>query len=284
MSKNLVLGLASGYSVEKIKPFVLSFRQHSQDDMLFVMADVSEEMAKFCESNQVYTFIPDEPLQMQTCQINRYGIYLDCLEEYFLDAENILIADVRDIVFQSNPFADYPKKSLEFFAEPEFFKNCSHNAPWVAGIYGAERVNEIADQYVICSGTTMGTRAGMVEYLSTMVHEIQRLEQSGRLLYGGEDQPVHNHLVYDNKFTDFNINQNGIGPICTMHHAKTLSFNRAGQLLNDDGSVIPVVHQYDRCGPMSVAFVKTALSVKGKSGIKVAAEYASANFSEHDLG
>jgi hypothetical protein len=284
MSKNLVIGLAAGYSVDKIKPFVLSFRQHSQDDILFVVDEVSDDMEEFCERNQVYTFVPDEPLSRNTCQVNRYKIYLDCLSEYFLDVDNVLLADVRDVIFQSDPFSEYPKNTLEFFAEPELFKNCKHNAPWVAGIYGAERVQQIADQYVICSGTTMGTRSGMVEYLTVMVEEINRLADSGRLLYGGEDQPVHNHLVYDNKFTDFSINQNGSGPICTMHHSKVLSFNRAGQLLNDDGTVIPVVHQYDRCGPMSVTFIKTALNVKGKLGIKTAAEYAAINFSDHDLG
>ena len=278
MSKNLVIGLAAGYSVDKIKPFVLSFRQHSQDDMMFVVNEVNNEMAEFCKSNQVYTFISNELLHNNTCQVTRYGAYLNCLKEHFLDATNLLLADVRDVVFQADPFVEYPKKSLEFFAEPELFKNCTHNAHWVAGIYGSERVQQIADQYVICSGTTMGTRAGIVEYLNTMVAEIKRLTKSGRPLYGGEDQPVHNHLVYADKFTDFNINQNGIGPICTMHHSKVLSFNRAGQLLNNDGSVIPVVHQYDRCGPMSVAFVANALNVQDKQGIKTAAEYLATNF------
>lgn len=284
MSKNLVLGLAAGYRIDKIKPFVLSFRQHCQDDLLFVMSDVSEEMADFCVKNQVYTFIPEEPLQLQTCQLKRYEIYLDCLQEYFSDAENVLIADVRDIVFQSNPFENYPKRSLEFFAEPEFFRNCNHNGPWIAGIYGPDRLQQVGDEYVICSGTTMGTRAGMIEYLEAMTEEIRRLENLGKVLRGGHDQPIHNHLVYDQKFSDFNINQNGIGPICTMHHSTVLSFNRQGQLLNNDGSVIPVVHQYDRCGPMSVVFVKNALNVKGKAGIRAAAEYAASNFFEHDLG
>jgi hypothetical protein len=282
VSKNLIIGLAAGYSVDKIKPFVLSFRKHSQDDILLVMDKVLPDMAEFCEINYVYTCIPEEPLQLSTCQIKRYEIYLDCLEDHFADAENVLIADVRDVVFQSDLFAEYPKKSLEFFAEPEFFKNCQHNAPWVEGIYGKERVQEIADQYVICSGTTLGTRAGMIKYLKTMVGEFARLAEMGRPLSGGQDQPVHNHLVYDNKFTDFNINQNGSGPICTMHHSKSLTFNRSGQLLNDDGSVIPVVHQYDRCGAMSVVFLKNALGLTGK-GIRTAAEYAANNFFEHDL-
>jgi hypothetical protein len=282
--KNLVIGLATGYSVDRITPFVTSFRQHSQDNLLFVTDNLSDDMVEFCEKNQIYTIIPNEPLQLHTCQIKRYEIYLDCLESHFLDVANVLISDVRDVIFQSNPFSEYPKKSLEFFAEPEFFKNCKHNAPWVAGIYGKDRAQEIFDQYVICSGTTMGTRQSMVAYLTSMVNEIKRLSDMGRPLSGGEDQPVHNHLVYDNKFTDFNINQNGSGPICTMHHAKVLTFNRAGQLLNDDGSVIPVVHQYDRCGPMSVVFVKNALKGYGREGIIAAATHAANNFAAHDLG
>jgi hypothetical protein len=281
---NLVLGMAFGYALEKIKPFVMSLRQYYKDDILFVLDNVNPDLEKFFETYGVYTFIPSEPLNQSTCQINRYEIYLDCINEHFPDTENILIADVRDVVFQADPFIEYPKKPLEFFAEPELFKNCQYNAPWVAGIYGISRIDQIKDEYVICSGTTMGTRAGMIEYLKTMVAEFSRLSKLGRHLRGGEDQPVHNHLIYSNNFSDFNINQNGVGPICTMHHSKILSFNRLGQLLNDDGSVIPVVHQYDRCGPMSVIFLKNALNVSGKTGIRTAASYAADNFPEHQLG
>jgi hypothetical protein len=284
MSKNLIMGMVFGYSIEKIKPFVLSLRQHYQDDILFVTDNVSPEQQEFFDTHSVYTLIPETPLIRHTCQVERYKIYLECINDHFSECKNILIADVRDVVFQSDPFAEYPKHAIEFFAEPELFKNCTHNAPWLANIYGVNRVNQIAEQYVICSGTTMGTRLGMVEYLQAMVNEVSRLDISGRTLHGGEDQPVHNHLVYNDQFSDYSINQNGIGPISTMHHAKVLSFNRDGQLLNDNGTVVPVVHQYDRCGPMSVVFVKKSLGVHGKAGIIESANYAANNFPEHDLG
>jgi len=284
MSSNLIMGMVFGYSIEKIKPFILSLRQHYQDDILFITDNVTPEQQAFFDEYSVYTVIPDTPLLRRTCQVERYKIYLECVTEYFSECKNILIADVRDIVFQSDPFAEYPKHAVEFFAEPELFKHCTHNAPWFANIYGNDRLTEILDQYVICSGTTMGTRSGMIQYLQAMVSEVARLASLGRELIGGEDQPVHNHLVYNNQFSDYSINQNGVGPISTMHHAKVLSFNRAGYLLNDDSTVIPVVHQYDRCGPMSVVFLKNALGVHGKSGILESATYASNNFPEHDLG
>lgn len=282
MSKNLVVGMIAGYNVDKISPFVLSFRQHSSDEMLLVTDNISAELEKFLEDNNVYTFIPDEPLTRSTCQIARYEIYLDCITDHFQDVENILIADVRDVIFQSDPFTQYPKHSIEFFAEPEMFSNCKNNAPWLAGIYGHDQLIKIANKFVVCSGTTMGTRSGMIEYLEAMVNEISRLSKAGRTLYGGEDQPMHNYLIYSNTFKDFSINENGIGPISTMHHSKKLTFNRQGYLLNDDGAVIPVVHQYDRCGPMSSIFLKNALGLRGKD-IAIAAKYAVENFPEHDL-
>lgn len=284
MSKNLVMGLAFGYSLDKIKPFVLSLRQYYQDDIIFILSEPSDEVAKFLADNDVISYVPDEPLQKNTCQIMRYNIYHDCLTDYFEDTDNVLIADVRDIIFQSDPFTNYPKYSLEFFAEPEIFKNCRHNTPWITAIYGADRVNQISDEYVLCSGTTMGTRKGILKYCESMITEINRLaDECGRQVFGGEDQPIHNHVVYNNLFDDYRINHNGTGPISTMHHAQELLFNRQGYLLNDDGSVIPAVHQYDRLGAFSLVFLKNALKVKGAKGIEEVSTYAVNNFFDHDL-
>jgi hypothetical protein len=284
MSKNLIMGVALGYSVDKLKPFVLSLRRYYQDYVVFVVDSVSPELEDFCIQHGVHTFIPDEPMSPATCIIDRHRYYHDCISENFEDVESVLLADIRDIVFQDNPFKEAPKHELEFFAEPEVFKNCKSNAPWIAGVYGQARVDEIANEYIICCGTTIGSRAGILKYLETMTNEINRIESTGRKLMGGEDQPVHNHLVYNNAYTDYAINHNGTGLVSTMHHSTVLRFNRKGQLLNDDGTPTPVVHQYDRCGSLSTTFVKNALGLGGRPGIKISAEYAIANFFEHDLG
>jgi len=284
MSKHLVMGVAMGYSVEKIKPFIASLRQHYDDYIVLVLPKVDEPMEMFLNEYNVYSFIPDETMNISTVAIDRERYYHDCITANFEDVEAILLADIRDIVFQDHPFKNYPKHDLEFFAEPEIFKNCKHNSPWIAGVYGDNRVKEIENEYVICSGTTLGTRSGILKYLEIMIAEIERIEASGRKLSGGEDQPVHNHLVYNNVFQNFRINHNGKGLVCTMHHSKILTFNRKGILLNDDGTPIPIVHQYDRCGPMSTVFLKNALGLKGKQGILEPAQYAVNNFYEHDLG
>lgn len=277
------MGLAFGYSVDKIKPFVLSLRKYYQDDILFILSDPSNEVSTFLEENDVMSFIPDEPLRKETCQIMRYSNYKDCLTEYFTETENVLVADVRDIIFQDNPFVKPLEHELEFFAEPEQFKNCRHNTPWINAIYGQERVNQIAEEYILCSGTTMGTREGMIKYCEEMIAEIARLAQRGRQVFAGEDQPIHNHVVYSGVFNNYGVNQNGIGAISTMHHAKILKFSREGYLLNNDGNVTPVVHQYDRLGAFSLVLLKNALQVKGAEGIRTVSKYATENFFDHDL-
>jgi hypothetical protein len=281
---NLVLGAAFGYTVDKMKPFVLSLRRYYSGIIVFVVDKVTDETEKFFEDNEIYTYIPDEPLTKEFGNVTRFKHYLDCIEENFENIDNIFLADIRDIVFQSDPFADYPKHNIEFFAEPELFKNCiEHNAPWYAGLYGMEKLKEIETEYVLCAGTTMGNRETILKYIKELLGEVNRLASIGRA-HGTCDQAVHNHLAYTGVFDDQRINHNGTGLVSTMHHSKVLSFNRQGQLLNNDGTPTPVIHQYDRCGPMSTVFLKNALGLKGRQGIRVSADYAISNFFEHDLG
>lgn len=282
---NLVMGIASGYTVEKIKPFIMSLRQHYDDYIVLFMNEVSPEMEEFSSKFSIHTCIPEHPLSNNPIQvlIDRWVLYREFLNErHFDDVENILMADTRDIVFQDNPFKYLLAHSVEFFLEPEKFKNCAHNRPWIVGCYNEQRAQEIDDEFIICAGTIMGTMSGMTNFVEVMSKEIERLTASGKGVQY-VDQPIVSHLVYGGQVDDYGLNHNGHGAVATMHHSKELTFNRSGVLLNYDGTVIPVVHQYDRCGAASVIFVKRAMRLRGKAGIKEAADYVANNFFEHDI-
>jgi hypothetical protein len=280
---NLIMGSAFGYSIEKIKPFVLSLRQYYQGNVVFIVDSVSEEQQDFYNEYYIYTYIPDEQLTSATGNVRRFNHYQNCLEENFLDIENIFLTDVRDIVFQSDPFTNYPTYDIEFFAEPELLGNCNHNGTWYQRLYDNDGLEKVKDQYILCAGTTIGKRDTIVEYIKKLVTEVDRLSELGRA-YGNCDQAIHNYLAYNGYFDNYRINQNGQGLVSTMHHSKILTFNRQGQMLNDDGTPTPVIHQYDRCGPMNIIFLKNALGKTGRDGIKTSADYAIENFFEHDLG
>ena len=243
----LIMGAAYGYKTELLEPFMKSLRRHFQGDCVIITHPLSPEELAFYEKYNVFTFELEQAIpNPKDIQVGRYDIYKAVLEDNFSDTDQILICDVRDVMFQDDPFKGSTGVELEFFEEPCLFKKCTANWPWVGGIYGQDGMMIVENRNVICSGTTMGTRAGVVNYIDAMIAEIQRIRDTGRPLYQGEDQPIHNYLIYTGTFDTFVLHKNGYGPITTVHHQQRLTFDRKGRLLNDDGSPTPVIHQWDR--------------------------------------
>jgi hypothetical protein len=245
--KQLIMGAAYGYTTELLEPFVKSLRRHYNGDCVLITHPLSPKELEFYAKNNIITFELETPISNpKDIQVARYSIYRDIFDTHFDDVEHILICDIRDVMFQDNPFKFPLTSDVEFFLEPALFKNCTANAPWIRGIYGDIGLEVVLDEYVICSGTTMGTRKGIVNYLDEMIKEIDRIRATGRLLYQGEDQPIHNHLVYGDTFPDCVMHHNGQGAITTIHHQQQLTFDRKGRLLNEDGAPTPIIHQWDR--------------------------------------
>lgn len=257
---NLIMGAAYGYKTKILEPFVKSLRRHWQGDCLLIVQPLTDEELEFFEKYNIITFELEDKIENPSdIQVIRYDLYKAILEENFLDVDRILITDIRDVMFQDDPFKGSEGYSLEFFLEPSLFKNCSANWPWVGGIYGKEGMDLVKEQWIVCSGTTMGSRNGILKYINTMINEITRIRATGRPLYQGEDQPIHNHLIYSKQFENFNFYHNGEGPITTVHHQQQLTFNRKGVLLNKDGSPTPVIHQWDRADACKSVLERTAL-------------------------
>lgn len=279
--ENLVLGAAIGYKLDKVKPFVLSLRKYFDGKIIFLVDKLDDESRNFYASNKVETIIPREVIPPSLSYVLRFSYFLEVLKNQ-KEIDKVLITDVRDVIFQEDPFQRYVQNDLEFFAEPELIGNCQHNGPWISVLYGSEGFNQVKDKYVICVGTTAGKLNSMIEYLTKLINEFIRLSSIGRA-HPTCDQGTHMYLIHTGAFKNFRINQNGEGMVSTMHHSKILRFNREGQLLNDDNTPTPVVHQYDRCGAFSVAFLKNCFFLSKKDGILKSAEYAVNNFNECDL-
>jgi hypothetical protein len=257
----LIMGAAYGYKTELLEPFVKSLRRHYQGDCVIITHPLTDTELSFYEKYNIFTFELEQAIpNPKDIQVGRYDIYKSVLEDNFLDTEQILICDIRDVVFQDNPFKGSEELELEFFEEPCLFKNCTANWPWVGGIYGQEGMDTVKDKFIICSGTTMGTRAGVSKYINTMITEITRIRNTGRPLYQGEDQPIHNYLIYTGGFNNFVIHKNGGGPITTIHHQQQLTFDRKGRLLNIDGTPTPVIHQWDRADACKTVLETHALN------------------------
>lgn len=225
----------------------------------------------------------------------------------------MLVCDVKDTVFQRPPFADLgatpPQPSqndahstqrrrpdLMLFEEahppPLGFDN-NHWFAWgsVKNCFGKAHEREIMRGYrskaVLCSGSTIGTRAGLSRYLSAMTRRFYEMTWLGPDCVPpmAVDQPIHNMLFYTKhgyavlpgdansalsfggaggdlavavKFGSPGSPVQTVGRLCSMGEKQKLQLTEVAQVnlsvhptsglfLNANGEVAPVVHQHDRC-------------------------------------
>lgn len=263
---NLVLGAIYGYDWEKVKHFVISLRKHYKGKIAFIIDEsIRKDTSMMMKFNKydVYTHVYQEKLKSNhEIQNNRFELYPIIIEEYYLDVERIFITDVRDVIFQDDPFVNNfaPEQELEFYYEPELIGNCPCNSWWYKTMLGEHVLEQMKDRYIICCGTIMGTRDGLLDYLKLFSDSLREWRENGRVFTGGEDTVVHNMLIYNDKVNlNYKLMHNGKGAVSTLEHQKTIKFDDYGRYLNDDGKPTPVIHQWDRKKEFIDLFNKIAL-------------------------
>lgn len=251
---NLVLGAIYGYDWEKVKHFVISLRKHYDGKIAFIIDESIRKdtsmMIKFNEYD-IHTHLYEEKLSSNhEIQNNRFELYPTIINEYYSNVERIFITDVRDVIFQDDPFVNEfaDKQELEFYYEPELIGNCTCNSWWYKTMLGDHVLEQMKDKYIICCGTIMGTKDGLLDYLKLFSDSLRKWRENGRVFTGGEDTVVHNLLIYnhDISHTNYKILHNGFGTVSTLEHQKSLNFDEHGRYLNNDGNPTPVIHQWDR--------------------------------------
>ncbi|HEV2330861.1 MAG TPA: hypothetical protein VGY56_18940 [Verrucomicrobiae bacterium] len=171
---------------------------------------------------------------------------MDFLEQYSADFDRVLLADCLDIFFQADPFAWNWKPGVHFFLEEPSNRIglCPQNRKWFTRQFGESYLEQHKDKIPTCSGTTYGDVANIREYLNAMVTTTMRARDLSRMPDG--DQGIHNHVLIEKLVNNAVVHENRRGPVMTMHHMKNWQTGPNGTVLNDDGDLPPVLHQYDR--------------------------------------
>jgi hypothetical protein len=189
----------------------------------------------------------------------RYKHYHDVIERIAPDAEEILLTDVRDVLFQADPF-DREVAELEVVLEDPSMTldDQPNNRRWLAGLYGPDALVALRGLTASCSGTVAGRRAGILRYLAEMRTAIGWRRRP----LGSHDQGIHNYLLRNGQLGEPLIVENGSGRVLTMGGMARVRERSDGTVLNDDGSVPAVLHQYDR-DPDRAARLLTRLGGRG---------------------
>jgi hypothetical protein len=174
-------------------------------------------------------------------EVARYGWYYRYLVRHGHQYRNVMVSDVRDVLFLAQPFSFDIGDSVWFFLENEELRlrDQTNNRGWLIGAYGEPAFEAIGDRPISCSGLTIGSSEAMLSYLGLMVDHLARLPRQ----FKGIDQGVHNYLLHNDLVQHARMVPNARGPVLTVG---TMSGPAAVELLRSRRSEAKIIHQYDR--------------------------------------
>jgi hypothetical protein len=162
--------------------------------------------------------------------------------------DRVILTDLRDVIFQSDPFTWPVRHPLEIFLEDNaFIGEDPMNTGWIEQATDRATVQMLKGRPVSCAGVTIGDIHSMRHYLSVMTNLF--------VTHGWKfpveeyiDQGIHNFAIYKPLKEHCTLLRNFSGPVLTMQTipASALALHPDGALHNIDGSIIPILHQYDR--------------------------------------
>jgi len=249
---NLVLAAAVGYKFKQIEFFIKSLRRFYKERIIFLISEqdvgLKEKLIEFdCES--IITNINKKEIQFK-----RYSIFLEYLKNR--EFKNILLCDSRDIYFQSNPFEFNYNGMINFFLEDKKIKDCPYNSNWMLKTYGKDSYKDITNNIILCSGTVLGNKEKIIEYLNLITKYVSIYKYKKKIKYlitfrpdpegRGCDQAHANYLVHNSKINNFELYSNSRGPVATVFYLKKIIFDKNSFLINEDGKPYVIVHQYDK--------------------------------------
>lgn len=242
--KNLIMGLWSNLPFDGLERFIASLRNTTFDGDVCVFVD--SVPAATVRALHACGVIVERASRFALPQTNyqgsRYHSYQDFLGRFGGDYANVMITDLRDVIFQSDPFARPLPADVVFAQERRRLGDCPTNRSWIVQTYGEAMADNLQHCMVSCSGTTFGTVHGMQQYLAVMINEI-----AGRPMpiLGGLDQAIHNYLIRMRPLRNAWCDPTD-SIVATMSYVPddAIRIDPRGVLI--DGRLVPVIHQWDR--------------------------------------
>lgn len=289
---DIILAVGTGYTeVYQYSQFISTLRATGATCPVFIGifdGPEYEPVKQYLLDNGINYFFVD-PFEPTEKIVNgyRFELYRQWLGT--LDFRYALMLDLRDTYFQLDPFADIEQtmQDCDLYLMSEFMYLTVGNHPnglnyhWVEGPYGKQAADEIADKEIINCGAVLGNKGAILGLLETV--SSLAIEQN----YQFVDQGMFNYLAYNGKLDHCGrmkiirageslVNNCGFTELDLLRENRPLSKkeedqiefiprdergrlklyrNDAGWVLDDNGEVSHVVHQYDRYMPEISPFV-----------------------------
>src|SRR5262249_30602553 len=169
--RRLVLGAAIGFDVAQVRVFVESLRANYTGDVLLLIRWPGRRVARYLKSRGVNVIRVFQTRSFtRSVHARRYAIYLDYLRTQASRYDQVMMSDVRDVVFQRNPFDGIVSPKCHFYLEGavRIIRDDPTNWRWVRGCFSAADAERLAGRRISCSGITIGGTAAIIAYLERM--------------------------------------------------------------------------------------------------------------------
>ena len=194
-SKNLIMGFCARQSFSQLTPFIASLRHTAfAGDVCLLIEDMAAAAVERLRALGIIVERTASSAQQRMATMSsRYFSYLDFLVRNGDGYANVMLTDPATNVFQADPFGVPPAADIVYTSERRRIGETPMVHDALVQAYGEAVARNIRDCTVSNASVSLGTRSGMLRYLTSMTHQI-----AGRTMpiSGMIDQGVHNYVVH----------------------------------------------------------------------------------------
>lgn len=246
-----MLGTAIGFGTAQLRVFVELLRENYSGDAMILIGWPSLGVARYLASRRIDVVRVFQTRSFsRSVHARRYAVYRDYLRARAARYDQVMLSDVRDVVFQRNPFDGVAGAGCHFYLESgsRTIGQDPTNSRWTRGCLTPDEAMALASRRISCSGITIGGSAAMLAYLDEMAARVGATPQRVyRAIGHGYDQAIHNCLVHLEPAIDGVVVENN-GHIATMalEPRALYRLDAEGRIRDRDDRVFAICHQYDR--------------------------------------
>lgn len=238
--EDAVLACAVGCDLAGIAPFVRSLRAVFPGQVILVV-DRKPTLLAWLSTHGVETVIAADraPHRKPHAMVARFAVYAQLLQER-PEIRNVILAEVRDVVFQGDPFAD-PPADLHLFEGGA--SAAGLNARVLQALIGEGLARDLGQRPPVSPGVVAGPSAAVVRFCRAM---LLLCDMPGSSLGGGIDQAAC-HVIAHLRLVGGDVRPNFERAVVASSGLRV----KDGRILNPDDSFSPVIVGYGRSRELS---------------------------------
>ncbi len=240
--RQAVLACATGRDLAEIAPFVRSLRAVFAGQVILIV-DRKPTLLAWLSTHGIETVIASERLLHWKPHpaVARFAVYAQLLQER-REIRHVLLADIRDVVFQSDPFRQ-ATDDLEFFSGAGGSLPGAGETRAIEALMGADLASDLSRRSRIAS-LFAGSNEAVVRFCRTLL----LICGQPRAGLGSEADRAACHVVAHLGLAGGAIRPNFKRAAIASCGMRTLD----GRIINPDGGVSPIVAGYRRCADLAL--------------------------------